>query len=540
MLLRAFASAATPCRERRSGASWHQPEPSPPEASIATELELKLATRDADLPVLRRVLHDLAPGATTERSKLVSTYYDTEDRVLARQGSVLRVRRHNGHYIQTVKSGGTPGDTPLARGEWEDAIAGERPDPRAGESGRFLTSDIANRVVPVFRTEVTRLVTDLSPDVGTRIEAAIDRGTIRAPGKKPGERISEIELELKSGPVTALYDVALRLLAEAPVRLEWRSKAERGYRLAAGRKLTRAARAGPLALDATLSAEEALQRIGRACLDQILRNEAAIFAGRADGVHQMRVAVRRLRAVLAAFRKRLPPDQRRWASDELRWLADALGEARNLDVFEGAVIHPAREAMPDVAALRALTAATRRRRQAAYAAAHQAIRSERYTALLLGLMRWFDGRGWRKGDRAHILERPIVDVAPPLLDKLRRAAKRRAKGFARQSAEERHKLRIALKKLRYTSELLSGLYDARAVEKFNASLKQLQDDLGDANDLRAARDLVREFKHEKDGATIAHAGKIVLDWHHRRLVERRPETKKHLRRLLAADPFWRG
>src|SRR5258705_6997038 len=140
-----------------------------------------------------------------------------------------------------------------------------------------------------------------------------------------------------------------------------------------------------------LSAEEALQRIGRACLDQILRNEAAIFAGRSDGVHQMRVAVRRLRAVLAAFRKRLPPDQRRWASDELRWLADALGEARNLDVFEGAVIRPAREAMPDVAALRALTAAARRRRQAAYAAAHQAIRSARYTALLLGLMRWLDG-----------------------------------------------------------------------------------------------------------------------------------------------------
>ena len=181
---------------------------------------MKLATRDADLAVLRRVLHDLAPGTTTERSKLVSTYYDTEDRALARRGSVLRVRRRNGHYIQTVKSAGAPGDTSLARGEWEDAIAGERPDPHAGESGRFLTSDIADRIAPVFRTEVTRLVTDLSPAPGTRIEAAVDRGTIRASGKKPGERISELELELKSGPVTALYDIALRLLAEASVRLE--------------------------------------------------------------------------------------------------------------------------------------------------------------------------------------------------------------------------------------------------------------------------------------------------------------------------------
>src|SRR5439155_21798197 len=103
-------------------------------------------------------------------------------------------------------------------------------------------------------------------------------------------------------------------------------------------------------------------------------------------------------------------------------------------------------------------------RQAGYAAAREGIRSPRYTALLLGLMRWFDGRGWRNGGRARVLEQPIGDIAPPLLDKLRRAAKRRSKSFARQSAEERHKLRIALKKLRYTGELLSGLYEARAVQ----------------------------------------------------------------------------
>jgi inorganic triphosphatase YgiF len=486
------------------------------------------------------VLKKLAAGASAGSSKLVSTYYDTEDRALARQGSVLRVRRHNGHYIQTVKTAGPPGSTPLARGEWEDPIAGERPDPLAGESGRFLTSDIADRVAPVFRTDVTRLVTDLSPAPGTRIEAAIDRGTIRAPGKKPGERISEIELELKSGPITALYDVALRLLAEAPVRLEWRSKAERGYRLAAGHPIIEAVRAEPFALDPTLSAEGALQRIGRSCLDQILRNEAAISAGRTDGVHQMRVAVRRLRAALSAFKKMLPPEQRRWASAELRWLADALGEARNLDVFEGAMLRPTREALPDVRALRVLAAAARRRRQAAYAAAREAIRSPRYTALLLGLMRWFDGCGWRDGEAARTLEQPIGEIAPPLLDKLRRAAKRRAKGFARQPAEERHKLRIALKKLRYTGELLSGLHDANAVERFTARLKRLQDDLGDANDLRVARDIVAELARGKDGATIGRAGKIVLAWHHRRLAARRSKTRKHLHKLLAAEPFWRG
>ncbi len=196
---------------------------------------------------------------------------------------MLRVRRDNGHFIQTVKSAGAPRQHAACPRRVGRRDRRRTARPGAGASGRFLTADIADRVAPVFRTEVTRLVTDLSPAPGTRIEAAIDRGTIRAPGRKPRERISEIELELKSGPVTALYDVALRLLAEAPVRLEWRSKAERGYRLAAGYPISPSSRADPFALDPGLSAEEALQRIGRVCLDQILRNEAAIFAGRADG-----------------------------------------------------------------------------------------------------------------------------------------------------------------------------------------------------------------------------------------------------------------
>src|SRR5205807_4715008 len=153
------------------------------------------------------------------------------------------------------------------------------------------------------------------------------------------------ELELKSGPPTALYDVALDLLAVAPVRLEWRSKAERGYRLASGEPETiAAAHAAPLLLDPAQSGDAALQRIGLACLDQIRGNEAAVVAGLGDGIHQMRVAVRRLRAILSTFGKLLPESERRWASEELRWLADALGPARNLDVFETALIAPARQA----------------------------------------------------------------------------------------------------------------------------------------------------------------------------------------------------
>src|SRR5712692_4344938 len=132
-----------------------------------------------------------------------------------------------------------------------------------------------------------------------------------------------------------------------------------------------AAQGGPVAavhavavdLEPGLSGDEALRRIGTSCLDQELRNEAAVLAGIAEGIHQMRVAVRRLRAVLSAFRRVLPDDQQRAASDELCWLADALGPARNLDVFETSLLAPARSVVAEPAGIAALTAAVVRRRK---------------------------------------------------------------------------------------------------------------------------------------------------------------------------------
>jgi len=50
------------------------------ETRISTEIELKLAARTADLPALRRALAAMAKGKKTTRAKLVSTYYDTDDR----------------------------------------------------------------------------------------------------------------------------------------------------------------------------------------------------------------------------------------------------------------------------------------------------------------------------------------------------------------------------------------------------------------------------------------------------------------------------
>ncbi len=85
------------------------------------------------------------------------------------------MRRRGRHFVQTVKAAASRSENGLARGEWEDRVKSDAPDPRAAQTGPFLPPEIAARLRPLFRTEVSRLTIPLAPEPATLIEAAIDR-----------------------------------------------------------------------------------------------------------------------------------------------------------------------------------------------------------------------------------------------------------------------------------------------------------------------------------------------------------------------------
>ena len=266
-----------------------------------------------------------------------------------------------------------------------------------------------------------------------------------------------------------------------------------------------------------------------------MRNEQAACTGDAEGIHQMRVAARRWRATLSALAPFVPPGARRSASNELRWIAEAL----SVDVFASSVLAPARAALPAASEFERLAMAIDRRRQTAHAAARTAISSGRYSASMGALANWLEGREWRVGDDAGALRRPIGELAPILLSRCHRQAKKRGESFARQSEEERHRLRITLKKLRYAAELLGNLYEPGKTVEFIRRLKQLQDDLGDLNDLRVARAIVASLADpDAPNTGIDHAGRRIIAWHTRRLARTEPKLKRRLRKLLKTEPFW--
>src|SRR5207302_470928 len=209
----------------------------------------------------------------------------------------------------------------------------------------------------------------------------------------------------------------------APLRIETRSKSERGYHLLKDGDVAPAAvHAAPVILDPDMTVEAALQKIGRGCLAQLLRNEPAILSAQPEGVHQMRVAVRRLRSAISSLKKMLPEKDVQWVTDELRWLGGTLGPARNLDVFAAELVPPARTGLPDEPGWDDLAAALDRMRVAAYDQIRETILLPRYTASMLRLLRWFEGFGWHRhtqSDELDAMTSPIGAVVPSVLDRRR-------------------------------------------------------------------------------------------------------------------------
>ena len=266
-----------------------------------TETELKLVLSAAGERRLEELAAFRPPQASEPKSeRIVTTYFDTRNRDLARRGLSLRVRRAGEKRIQAVKAEGNAGAA-KARGEWEWPIEKEEPDLGLAAStpvAEALPPEIDKQLEPVVVTDVirTKRVVQLE---GNTIEAALDTGAIEA--GDASEPVHELELELREGTPAALYRLALALHAASPIAVEVESKAARGYRLRE-RSAPQADKPAPPALDPKIRAADGLRDIVANGLSHLLMNRAAALAGDAEGIHQTRVAIRRLRSALRAVR----------------------------------------------------------------------------------------------------------------------------------------------------------------------------------------------------------------------------------------------
>lgn len=498
--------------------------------------------RIAVLPALRDPARDGEPATRHLRT----VYYDTPDLRLFAAGIALRVRCEDGRFIQTLKTvnSATTGDSAAVavRREWDWPVAGEAPDlaPLAAEGiAALVPAEARAGLVPIFVTDFRRTSWLVRPDSLSSIEIAVDDGEVAA--GTACARISEVELELKSGRIGRLFELALALQDSVPVRIGTESKAEVGYRLVTGR-LPAPVLPEPLGLSPVTTVAEAFRHIVRHGLRQLLANEACALAdGDAEGLHQMRVALRRLRTALRLFRPVVGAPELDRLRGELRWFAEQLGAARGWDVLVSGTLAPLAGSPKAPPGLDALAAAARDARRAPAHEAMDAVLSPRCTGLLLALGAWLEDGRWHAGADPAVraqLDRPVADPARGWLSALAEKARKAGKGIGKADAESRETLRRRLRKLHYAVEFFRGLYPSATMPAYVAALEAVLSALDadhDADVARALLHVLAKAHPEHAPAAEAVAARLL-----RKAEKRRKELPERWKAFREVGAFWEG
>ena len=496
------------------------------------EVEMKLSVDpDALQDVLKHPLVAKARQAPEQGGDFHAVYFDTDEQDLRRAGLSLRVRRHGDAWIQTVKADGDAKGLVLDRDEWESEVRGEALDWRAIEGtalGQLLDGNkkLKGRIRPAFtiRTERQAFLVDRDR---TRIELVLDRAEVRR-----GERtlrFGEIELELKSGQASTLFDVALDLAEAAPVRLSLATKSGRGYELLEDGP-PNAVKADKIALQPGLTSAEAFRILARSCVSQAVRNEALVREHRIpEAVHQFRVGLRRLRAAVSQFSDLLSDDESRSVRAELRWMNHSLGPVRDLDVLVARL----RETPDHEQSL----AAAERRRQEAYEQLLARMDEPRFRRGMLAAAAWIEAGRWLAAPDPALRERrgePVERRAEKELAKRWKRVMKRAKRLAELEPEARHEVRIEIKKLRYGTEFFASLFPGKKAKRRRKHalqvLEEFQEVLGELNDIAVGGHLLVPT------ATRDRGGAARRD--EQRAEELLERAEALYGELAATKPFW--
>lgn len=499
---------------------------------MSTETELKLRIAPAYLRQLRRhpVLRTLAASRAVTRT-LHNVYYDTPGLDLLKRAVALRLRRSGARWLQTMKGGGGVSAGLHSRDEWETPAPGGALDFAALEAAGApaLSAALRKKLRPVFTTDFSRTARRLRFG-GAEIELCMDSGEIRA-GRK-SRRISEIELELQSGEAARLFELALLLLDVVPLEVEQVSKAEHGYRLVVA-AASSAVRASPPRLLKAQTVGSALRDMVAACLAHLQANvPGAVASPDEEYLHQVRVALRRLRVVLAMAQGTQDGPELAALREATAGIAAAFGPLREWDVFAVQTLAPLLKQRPRHAGLRALAESVERLRGRHRAAAAYSLRSQDYQRLLLRLGKWLHGDYW---DTFPADAPSLKDFARATLDRCGSRVKKRRAAVAAADSERLHELRIACKKLRYGAEMFASLFDAEKTKPYLAALENVQDVLGVLNDISVAHRLLEELSRRGADEPALTLVRAKLERSHAR---RLAGLGRAWKRFAARKTFW--
>lgn len=388
------------------------------------------------------------------------------------------------------------------------------------------------QLAPIFETRFQRQTWRFSAAPGT-VLLTLDRGWITAGDERT--EISEVELELDHAPLNALFDLALPLAESLVLTPAVRSKAERGYQLHS-RTPWQPVKATKISISPSMSPLAAFRNIALTCLEHLQQNHyGALHTENPEYIHQMRVAMRRLRAALRVFSPLLPASFTSALKDAFTPLMVQLGQVRDLDVLHADIAAPVLAAMAKKqrskhkSPLASLLAAIGQQRQHTRKQAIALLDSPAYGHALLIALQTLHQQEPDSSSNTLTRSPKLPRFAAKRLHSAGQHVARRIRAVHHENPESLHDLRIAIKRLRYALDFFSPLTELKNLQPILPQLMHLQETLGQLNDLSHAGTWLMTYAGED--TSLREAVTLIGHWHGKRYAQRMASLPLALRRL---------
>jgi len=499
-----------------------------PAAALELALDPEAAARLPRLPEFSRWR-----AGRVRRTAVEMVWYDTPETALAAAGLSL-CERHVGRETtwRLERMRGTP-ETPWPPGTPAPLVA-EAPLP-AG-----LGHELPSPLLPVaaFSGELRTL--PLLPEAAP-LSAALLHGALRAvAGERPVCRVA------LAGPPDRLESLARAGAGALALSVPELSLAAEAYATAGRAVPPRAIGAPELPTEVTVA--EAFARVAGHLAGVLLHWAPLAMAGATpEAVHQMRVALRRLRSAISLFRGAMGGPDLDSVNMDLRALSRVLGPARDWDVFCAGTGTAVAAGFPHDRAVVRLLAAAERQRQAGYVALRGYLDSPAFRLLGIRLACLAAFRPWEHapptddGDEAAAKQAALR--AAPLAEFAARALARRLERVLQVGddltdlpIEAVHTVRIQSKRLRYAAEFFAPLFPRKETRRFLRRVSALQERLGHLNDGAVAEGLMAQLG--RGGAERAMAVGIVRGFVAAGMPRARGKGERCWHRFRRLDPFW--
>ena len=486
------------------------------------ELELGLDPDDAARLPRLALLAPLKTGRARSRAIRI-VWHDSPDRTLAQQALALAEQR-GGWRLERLH----PDDHYWPPGS-------PSPTLEAARDRHVLGASLPDTLVPVAAFEGRSLSLPLAAEPGP-LTLTLLNGTVHTVAG--GHRISRLRIE---GAETSVQQLATTLCDAIRLEVPRAGLAAEAIAIASGVPLP-PRRQGAAQLPPGLPVANAFARVVGHLTDVILYFAPFAADGRDDPepVHQMRVAVRRLRSAIKVFRDAVQSPAVDTADAALKTLAAKLAPARDWDVFVTETLAAVVRAFPAETRLQQLLTAAERRRRTSHAELCRFLVEAEFRRLGIALACLAAGREWQttsdEVERAE-LALPLDAFAARLLNRRLKRLVQVENSLADLEPPELHAVRLRAKRMRYAAEIFGPSHPGKSASRFLQRLSTLQTRLGILNDGAVARTLLNEL-----GATngrLAFAGGLVLGFVGAYGKRDRARSARAWQKFQRATPFWR-